>query len=90
MDTNKHQNTPSARYTLKQQEFMKSEAAMLARVELKLMLTDPKYNTQNGYSARSAKEVLFVDKHIQYLCDHPKLDPRHYIMNLKLITKLRN
>jgi hypothetical protein len=80
----------TTRRTLKQQEFLKSEAASMARVELKLMVGDPKYNTRNSFSAKSPDEVPFVEKHIQYLCDHPNLNPRHYLSNLKLKTKLRS
>lgn len=76
------------RHTLKQQEFLKSDAASLARIELKLMVGNPKYNTIDSFSAKSAEDVPFVDKHMQYLCEHLNVNPRHYLSNLKLKTRL--
>lgn len=77
------------RYTLQQQAFFKSEAAMMAKVELKLMDGDPKYNTRASFSAGQDTDISFVDRHMKYLSEHPKLNPRHYLSNLRLMTKIK-
>lgn len=77
------------RFTSRQQAFFKSEAAMIAKDELKLMANDPRYNTQGIFSAQYAQDMSFVERHMKYLSEHPKLDPRHYLSNLKLMTKVK-
>ena len=77
------------RYTMRQQAFFKSDAAQIARIELNLMMNDPKYNTRETFSSRESRGMTFLDKHMKYLSEHPKLDPRHYIANLKLMSKKR-
>jgi hypothetical protein len=76
-------------FTLQQKAFFRSEAAEKARAELKLMVGDPRYNTQKTFSAKDPDLTSFVDKHMQYLSQHPKLDPRHYLSNLRLMTKVK-
>jgi len=77
------------RHTIQQQNFLKSEAGTMARNELKLMVADPDYNTRSSFSVIEPDGVSFVDKHMKYLSEHPKLNYQHYLSNLKLITKLR-
>lgn len=75
-------------FTLRQKAFFKSEAAMMARIELKLMVNNPNYNTRETFSAKHSQSMPFVERHMKYLSEHPNLDPRHYLSNLKLITRI--
>ena len=89
-DINNQQQAKPLRYTLRQKEFFNSGPAQAAKLELKLMAGNPKYNTKETFSSRDTRGLSFVDKHMKYLSEHPKLDPRHYISNLKLMTKARH
>lgn len=64
------------------------------REKLTAMLSNPALNTRTStYSANTAlypdSEIPFVEKHIAYLMDHPKLDPEQYLANLRLMSKIR-
>ena len=76
------------RVTISQQKFLDSDEAEDLREALKLMVTDKSYNTEVTYSAGSGHTIEFVEKHMKYLSDHPKLNPDHYLSNLRLMTRL--
>jgi hypothetical protein len=80
--------TAVSRLTLRQQEFFNSEAGRTARLDLKLMANDPAYNTRPVFSSREAESMTFVERHMEYLSEHPNISPRHYLSNLRLKTKL--
>jgi len=71
------------------QKFMASEAAELIRENLTKMMDDPEFNTVSTYSPTSVERMLFVDKHMKYLSQHPNLNPDHYLSNLRLMTRIR-
>ncbi|MES2876154.1 MAG: hypothetical protein V4678_01660 [Patescibacteria group bacterium] len=73
--------------TIKTQQFLDSELAIQIRAELTQMVEDPNFNTRSSYSAASNGDVLFVDKHINYLSSHLAVNPDQYLSNLKLITR---
>ena len=55
---------------------------------------DPLLNTRaSSYSANTELhpdgQILFVEKHLAYLMDHPMLDPDQYLSNLRLRLKKR-
>jgi hypothetical protein len=77
------------RMTLRQQDFLDSAAGMAAKSDLKVMAESPDYNTQSQFSSRMVDGMPFVDRHMQYLCDHPNLNPQQYISNLRLMTKIK-
>ncbi len=60
---------------------------------LYLMVADTTYNTNASYSANTTvypnNKIPFVAKHMDYLRNHPTTDPRHYISNLRLITRIK-
>lgn len=74
--------------SLSAQNFLKSEAAAVIRKDLKRMMASPDFNTRSTYSPTSVEDLLFVDKHMKYLSQHPNLNPNHYISNLKLMTRV--
>lgn len=71
------------------QRYLDSEEAKIVCKELELMVESPDYNTETSYSPTSDERVSFVDKHTKYLSTHQTLDYRHYISNLKLMTRIR-
>jgi hypothetical protein len=75
--------------TIQQQAFLKSDVGIKARIQLKLMVNDPSYNTRETYSSTSPSNTLFVDKHMVYLSEHPKLNAQHYLSNLRLMTRIK-
>ena len=73
--------------------FLDSQEGLAIRQKLQFMMSDKTYNTQSSYSANSLQypdnTISFVDKHMNYLNVHPKLDARRYIANLRLMTRVR-
>lgn len=63
------------------------------REQLEKMAEDLSLNTPSSYSADTASypdnQISFVDKHIEYLLCHPKLDSRHYLANLRMKIRSR-
>lgn len=77
------------RTTLSQQKFLDSEAAVVIREQLERMVEDQAFNTTSTYAATREDNMPFVEKHMTYLSDHPKLNPQHYVANLRLMTRLK-
>lgn len=75
------------RTTISQQKFLDSEEAILIRKTLESMMLDEKFNTDSTYAAGSDENMSFVDKHMKYLSEHPKLNPQHYVANIRLMTR---
>ena len=77
------------RTTLSQQKFLDSDVATEVRAELERMEADNMYNTQPIYAATMVEAKTFVAKHMDYLCERPKLDPQQYLANLRLMTRIK-
>lgn len=75
---------------MSRQKFLDSDEAKLINSDLENMVADPYFNTQSTYTTSSGNCLSFVDKHMKYLSDHPKLNPRHYLSNLKLMTRINH
>lgn len=75
--------------SLSAQRFLESEEAKEIRNTLKEMMNDPDFNTESMYSSAAGGEVLFVDKHMEYLSQHTSLNVSHYLSNLRLMTRVR-
>jgi hypothetical protein len=75
--------------TLSQKKFLDSEEARLAREELRRMESDASYNTQPIYVTGLIQALPFVEKHMTYLSNRPKLDPQQYLANLRLMTRIK-
>jgi hypothetical protein len=73
--------------------FLDSKEGLAIRQKLQFMMGDKTYNTQSSYSANSMQHpnnlITFVDKHMNYLNVHPKLDAHMYLANLQLMTRVR-
>lgn len=70
------------------QRFLDSTEAKEIREILEGMMTDPAFNTKSMYSPAAGGEVLFVDKHLDYLSQHTSLNVSHYLSNLRLMTRI--
>ena len=77
----------------KRNDFLDSEEGDDIRQILKHMMVDNLYNTDPTYISDGAQYpdnlIPFVDKHMNYLNTHPKLDSSKYIRNLRLMTRIR-
>lgn len=74
-------------------DFADSEEGREIRHRLERIALSSTYNTASSYSANSSlypdNLIPFVDKHMNYLINHPKLEADHYLANLKLMTRVR-
>lgn len=72
--------------------FFGSEEWEEIRQRLQYMVDSSSYNTEPSYAANGLKYpgnlMPFVDKHINYLNSHPKLDAGMYLSNLRLMTRI--
>jgi hypothetical protein len=77
----------------KRVDFLSSEEGIESRRALQHMVADATYNTDPTYSSNTKLHpnnlISFVDKHMDYLCSHPAIDPQHYLSNLRLISRLK-
>lgn len=73
--------------------FFDSQEAEDIRQQLRNMVTSGLYNTASSYSANGVQYtdnlIPFLDKHMNYLNAHPKLDAGMYLANLRLMTRIR-
>jgi hypothetical protein len=75
-------NQPNAR------QFLISNEAVLIRQELETMMINKGFNTRSTYSPSEPTSESFVDKHMKYLSLHTNTNPRQYVLNLKLRTRI--
>lgn len=73
--------------------FLDSEEGKDIRRVLEQMTLDTSYSTVSSYSADSSTYpdnlMPFVDKHLNYLTGHPKVEASSYLANIKLMTRIR-
>ena len=62
--------------------------AVNLRSELVAMTESPLYNTK-VVTLFETDQAYFVEKHMKYMSNHLKMDHHQYVMNLKLMTKLK-
>ena len=74
-------------------DFLESQRGTEVRLIFKSMTISKLYNTSSSYSADKVTYpdslMPFIDKHMNYLNAHPKLEPYGYIANVKLMTRIR-
>lgn len=81
-------DTLMATMTSKKRVFFASEEGEWLRSELIAMAKSAQYNTKSTYTTISEDELLFVDKHMNYVSSYPNINAKQYLSNLKLKTKL--
>jgi hypothetical protein len=63
------------------------------REKLEAIAADATYNTPSSYSPDSQhypnNQIPFVDRHVEYLLNHPKLDSAQYLANLRMKIRSR-
>jgi hypothetical protein len=74
-------------------KFFESTEANDIRQILQQMAGSSLYNTLSSYTTHGTQYpnnlIPFVDKHMNYLNNHPKLDAEMYLANLRLMTRAR-
>ena len=76
----------------KKPDFLTSDEGIKAAEALQLMVLDDMYITKPTFSADTETYadnlIPFIDKHMAYLRSHPAMNPRHYLSNLRLMTRV--
>lgn len=61
---------------------------------LRVMEKDRTLKTEPGYSGNVAMypdhKIPFIEKHVAYMLAHPKVDPKHYLSNLRLMLRVKS
>ncbi len=74
--------------------FFETNEGREVKRELQRLDASSLYNTAPSYSSNSVlypdNRIPFVDKHMNYLINHPSLEASKYIANIKLMTRLRH
>lgn len=74
-------------------DFINSDAGIEVIGLLEMMITDTSYNTEPSYTSNLElypdNRMPFLDKHINFLCSHPEINPQLYLSNLRLMSKVR-
>ena len=77
----------------KRSRFFDSQEAEDIRQKLQNMASSDLYNTQSSFTIDDTQYpdnlMPFLDKHMNYLNNHPALDPSMYLANLRLMTRIR-
>lgn len=82
----------SAAYS-KKPDFLTTAEGVVFVQSLQKMLEDNAYNTQPGYTSNTElypdNSIPFIKQHIEYITNHPAVDPQHYLSNLRIMTRVR-
>lgn len=70
------------------QAFLKSDKGIELRKLLLAMTVDPVYNTRLQGLIDYPDEERFIEKHMNYMGNYPRMDHYQYVSNLKLKTKI--
>ncbi len=79
--------------TIKKVNFFESEEGVEARSLLQTLWSDKAYKTDSSYSTDSESYpdnlIPFVQKHMDYLSNHPSVNIKMYVANLRIMTRIR-
>lgn len=70
------------------QVFFKSDKGIELRKQLIAMTKDSMYNTRLQGLIDCPDEERFIEKHMSYMGNFPRMDHYQYVSNLKLKTKI--
>jgi hypothetical protein len=57
---------------------------------LNIMVQDASFSTRGIYkNTPSSLPLTFKEKHLGYLKNHPKVNPAHYLSNLRIALRVR-
>ena len=72
-------------------DFPNTEEGKEVKTQLQQMVESNTYNTCSSYSANTSlypdNLIPFVDKHMEYLINHPMIEANQYLSNIKLMTR---
>jgi len=68
---------------------MQSEKAVELRAELTRMVDSALYNTRPIYAMGEGDKYQFVERRMEYMSKYPTMDHWQYVLNLKLMTKIK-
>jgi hypothetical protein len=78
----------------KRVNFVESEEGKYVKKKLLDMTNDDSFNTSSSFSSNFTDYpdnlIPFVDKHMNYLNTHPKVDARTYLANVRLMTRVKS
>ena len=74
---------------LTSKEYLKTETGIRAEAELKRMAQSLAFETTELFNSRVDSDLSFIDRHIKYLVNHPNVKATNYLMNLKVMTKVK-
>ncbi len=73
--------------------FLDAQEALDIRQKLQHMMSSDLYNTSSSFTTDGDQYpdnlMPFLDKHMNYLNAHPKLDATMYLANLRMMTLIR-
>lgn len=73
--------------------FLDSEEEAEIRRELQSMMESSLYTTKSSFTPNVLKypnnSMTFLEKHMNYIYSHPRLDTSMYVANLRLMTLIR-
>lgn len=79
--------------TKKRPNFFDTAEGLETKQALINMQADKAYNTNSDYSTNQDKypdnRIPFVDKHMKYLSEHQSVNIKHYLSNLRLMTRIK-
>jgi len=75
--------------TIRNKKFFESDEGITLRKELVKMSNSDKYNTRSMYTSVDNTQLSFVDKQMNYMSQYPTMNRSQYVLNLKLMTKIR-
>jgi hypothetical protein len=74
-------------------DFKNSEEGIATLKALRSILADDTYITETSYTTNGEiypdHVMPFLDKHMNYLQNHPAVNPQYYLSNLRLMLKVR-
>lgn len=79
--------------TKKKEDFLTSDEGLSCRTILENMVADNAFHTAPSFTVDIGNfpdnQMSFVTTHMTYLAKHSEVNPRHYISNLRLRSRIR-
>lgn len=79
--------------TKRRNDFVNTDEGIAVKQQLLAIAENETYNTGSSYSTDADlypdNQIPFVDKHMNYLINHPQLDAQKYLANVKLMSRIR-
>ncbi len=77
----------------KRPDFFTTPEGVRFKHALEQMVADKTCNTRSSFSTNTElypdHNIPFVNKHMEYIRNHPSVNPNHYLANLRLMIRVR-